>query len=312
MDTMGFKPLHITDAGKISFSTVFSIFFKIWQQAFSIDIKSLVVFHFPLHARFNKWLLGLLHWRGIQTAAIIVDIDGLRDKDPQLLKQEINLLTRFTYLVAHNEAMKNFLLQQLPNATILTIGLFDYPSAGQPEKKRLSHTVCIAGSFSKAAYVYQLSTKNKLVYHLYGPGYDEKKQLRPANIFYKGMLAPADLPAVIDGSFGLIWDGIETGNCDAYLQYNNPHKLSLYLAAGMPVIAWSQSAVAGLIVEKNIGITITDIAEIEEKINAFSENDYALMQQNAAALGEQIRRGYFLKNVLREMEELSLSMQRGG
>ena len=50
----------------------------------------------------------------------------------------------------------------------------------------------------------------------------------------------------MEGSFGLVWDGISVETCAGvygeYLKVNNPHKTSLYLASGIPVIIWKEAA----------------------------------------------------------------------
>jgi len=301
LDALGCKPLHFGRWKKKSLMAVVSRSFQVLAFFLKIEKNSLVFFHFPVHAIVYKWLLYLLKCRDVQTVAIIIDIDGLRDKDEPLLKKEIALLERFSYLVAHNNAMKHFLLGYLPGATILTIDLFDYPFMGMPLKRKMDNTICVAGDFKKANFVYQLNNDNSMQYNLYGSGYDQTKN---PLVNYKGIFSPGVLPSVIDGSFGLVWDGNSVDVCDAYLKYNNPHKLSLYLASGLPVIVWEQSAVAALVLHENIGITIASIPEIEKKLSNISPQDYQAIQHNAMQTGEKVRKGFFLKNVIEQIHQL--------
>jgi hypothetical protein len=273
------------------------------QLAFSIKKNSLVVFHFPLLANAYKWLLQILKWRGIKTAALIIDLDGIRDKDEMLLKEEIKLLQQFTYLIAHNPAMKKKLLEYLPSAEIFTIDLFDYPSKGEPIKRQLSNIICFAGNIAKAKFTYSLHQLPGLQFNVYGLGYDGPLNIK-GGFIYKGTVAPDVLPAVLEGSFGLVWDGDSIEKCDDYLRYNNPHKLSLYLVAGVPVIVWKDSAVAALVEENNIGFTVDSLAEIPAKLNAFTSTAYESMQQKVLITGEQISKGYFLRKVMDEIKAL--------
>ncbi|MEI3535629.1 MAG: hypothetical protein V8R16_02480, partial [Bacilli bacterium] len=80
-----------------------------------------------------------------------------------------------------------------------------------------------------------------------------------------------------------------------YLKYNNPHKLSLYLAAGLPVIVWSKSAIAKFVIDNNVGICVNNLNEINDKIK---KSNYELIRNNAIKIGEKIRKGYFLNNCL--------------
>ena len=80
-------------------------------------------------------------------------------------------------------------------------------------------------------------------YHIYGPNYTPEKKC--SRIVYQGEFSADELPAHLKGQFGLIWDGSSVNTCEGnfgeYLRYNNPHKISLYLACGLPVIIWAVS-----------------------------------------------------------------------
>jgi glycosyltransferase involved in cell wall biosynthesis len=299
--SMGFEALHFSYHQKKSFYISIQRFFKLLQFFFSINKKSLVIFHFPLLATIYKWLLVLLKWRGINTAAIIIDIDGLRDRDISLLNKEIKLLNYFKYIVAHNAAMKAFLLQKIPGANIHTIDLFDYPVNGEISYHTYNSTICFAGSIKKSAFIYSVKQTAYLRLNVYGDGYDADRNTADG-FCYKGVFKPALLPAQLEGSFGLVWDGNSIDVCDEYLKYNNPHKLSLYLAAGLPVIVWEQSAVAKLVKEKNIGITVNRLSETEQKIKLVSNEEYKIMQQNAAAIGNRLCNGFYLKQVIEKIK----------
>ena len=277
--------------------------------AFSIPKKSIVYFHFPFPAAIQIVLLRLFKWRGIKTAALIIDIDGLRDKNEGLIKKEIFQLSKFTYVVAHNEEMKRWLVQQLPSTIIFSIIVFDYAYSGEAisYKKlyypKLSNIICFAGNILKATFVYKWHSILPLQLYVYGVGYNALFNIKDGFI-YKGTAPPDELPFVIEGSFGLVWDGDDMYNCDLYLKYNNPHKLSLYLAAGMPVIVWDKSAVSGWVKQNNIGFCISSIADIGNRISNISIKEYYVMHENAAAIGKRICDGYYLKAVLKDIENI--------
>ena len=229
--------------------------------------------------------------------AIIIDIDGLRDQDPVLLQQDLKILKQFNFLVAHNEAMKAYLAARLPSSRIICIQLFDYPAPEIPIQRELSATLSIAANFRKASYVYQLHQLNSVSFNLYGQDYDPHETTVAPNIHYHGAIAAVKLPSILKGSFGLIWDGDSITHCDEYLRYNNPHKLSVYLAAALPVMAGKQSAVAPWIVQEQIGLLIDDLEEIPACIAQLSAASYQQLQQNAARWGTLVRSGHFLKSV---------------
>lgn len=294
-----------------SYSDKKTVFYKIariiqcCRMAVRLPKHSKVLFHFPLQASVYKWLLSLLQLRGIYTVALIIDIDGLRDNDNNLFEKEVQLLKKFSLLIAHNEAMKNILLQQLPSAKISCISIFDYPVKPVLPTVKMSSTVCFAGNLHKATFVNHLNEIPTVRFNIYGPCPDVS--LKDSDtVFYKGVVAPDKLPAELEGSFGLVWDGNLLDEGDDYLRYNNPHKLSLYVTAGLPVIVWDQSAIAAFVNLYDIGFTVNSIREIPKKIQQISNERFNTMQQNALAIGKKTGDGYFLKSLIDELKNSNL------
>ena len=101
----------------------------------------------------------------------------------------------------------------------------------------------------------------------------------------------------MDGAFGLVWDGtsVETcaGDCGNYLRINAPHKLSLYLSAGLPVIVWSQSGQAGFVKEKGLGLVVEDLNDVAAAIGRLTDAEYEGMRSRVVAMGMKMRAGEF-------------------
>ena len=119
-----------------------------------------------------------------------------------------------------------------------------------------------------------------------------------SNIEYAGVFKPEET-GCISGGWGLVWDGDSidscTGDLGEYLRYNTSHKTSLYLSAGIPVIVWEQSSLAGWVKEQNIGITVKSLHDISSAISGLSNADYAHIINNVRAIAVRLRRGYFMK-----------------
>lgn len=271
---------------------------EIVKIASSIKEGDIVVFHFPLLAGAYKILLKLLNKKGVKTVALIIDIDGLRYNNPELLQQEMNMLHSFNSLITHNAAMKSFVSQYISSDKIFCIELFDYPVPEKIPVRSLAQPVCFAGNFEKAAFVHQLYKVENIDFNLYGPSFTAHEQ---KNVFYKGSFPSHELPGIVEGSFGLVWDGASINSCDDYLQYNNPYKLSLYIAAGLPLIVWEKSAVAEFVLQNNIGFSVGSLHDIETVIKNLPASQYELMQQNIIPIREKMAKGYFLKSVLRQL-----------
>lgn len=162
----------------------------------------------------------------------------------------------------------------------------------------------IAGNLrkDKAGYIYALDDlESGVMFHLYGPNFEGKTIGK--NVIYKGQYPPEELPEKLQCGFGLVWDGPSLEGCSGmmgkYLKYNNPHKTSLYLASGIPVIIWKQAAMADLVNERRIGIVVESLEEISSKIGALQKEEYQLLKKNAENLGRQLRSGAMLKAALK-------------
>ena len=277
---------------------------------FIIPKKSLVVFHVPVIPKAIRLLLKLLNNKGVFTIALIHDIDGLRFDDKKQLEDEKKIISSFKHVIVHNTSMRDFIGNFYPTERASLLWLFDYKSnpAGFLSRK-LENSITIAANVDKSYYLnkldewlphntdFTLNIYGKMPHHLYS---------NYKNFKGHGVIHPDELPNCIEGSFGMIWDGYEledcTGSIGNYLRYNSPHKLSLYLSAGMPVIIWRDSAMAKWIVNNAVGITVGSWGEATEKIRAMLPSQYMTMHRNAIEIGKKLRSGFFFKTVLENIE----------
>ena len=272
---------------------------------------------FPMLADsiFHYHIFRKLEHRGVKVTLIVHDLELFRvskRSDVSIKKriknkiEEKNVLKYAGEIVVHNAYMRDALAAEgFSKEKMKLLQIFDYLIPGYDEKSyKLSEhigfgkPVIIAGALRrhKAGYAYDLP--DGYHFNLYGIGYEGESR---DNVHYFGVFPPEDLPFEIEGSFGLVWDGLEADTCSGvygeYLKINNPHKTSLYLAAGIPVIIWSEAALADFIRENNCGITVNSLKEIPDKLKELSEQDYMSMKQNAGKTGERLREGYYTRQI---------------
>lgn len=176
------------------------------------------------------------------------------------------------------------------------------------------HGIDIAGNLShgKAEYVYRLAERfPKADINLYGPKYDRRNG---KTAWYRGIVAPDELPDKLEGRFGLIWDGDSLDTCGGYygkyLTVNNPHKLSLYLAADKPVIIWNKAALAPFVVEQGVGVAVESLQEAMAVEYGMTQSEYARMVRRASQLGQKLREGWFTREVMAKVQAVLPSLRR--
>lgn len=243
--------------------------------------------------------------------AIIHDLNTLRRMDIKKEKKEIQYLNKFKILIAHNEKMKEYLVQNgISEDKIKVLELFDYLVEESEEKSEKNNNIQLDIDYvgnlakNKSSFIYEIKNNEmKFNLNLYGQGYEKDKN-QNFHINYKGTFSPDQLPNKLEGSLGLVWDGKldetdEKNIYKNYTRYNNPHKLSCYIAAKKPVIVWKEAAVADLVQKYNIGYTISNLYDI----NKIDMSKYAEKKKNVEELSEKVRKGYFTQRVFDEILE---------
>ena len=255
----------------------------------------------------------------IKVITLIHDLNELRYENSE---KEIKLfdfaVSCSDLLVAHNENMCDYLsaVRGISPQKIVSLGLFDYKASSPDSKISFEKSISIAGNLdsNKSAYLKVLPDLGLPVY-LYGMNYNNKNSSK--NIIYEGCFEPECITNKLCHGFGLVWDGISGGTCDGlygkYLQFNNPHKLSMYLTAGLPVIVWKESALCGAVLRNGLGIAVSSLYEAVEKIRATTETEYLEMHENCLKISAKLRSGYFLRTALRKcLERLADSEAHSG
>ena len=117
---------------------------------------------------------------------------------------------------------------------------------------------------------------------------------------------PDDLPNALQGSFGLVWDGDSSETCKGsfgnYLRINNSHKASLYLASGFPLVVWKESALAHFVLDKQCGIAIDSLHDLQKALDDLTDQDYMELSANARQVGVAIRSGDYLKSAISKLK----------
>ena len=326
LDKLGFTPVDVVipykkvDTISGAVQTTLSNY-RFWKKQLSgLGAGDKVLMQFPprSHSALFPRLIRAVRKRGVVVTFLIHDLETMRYKDTgelplmkrmRIYLEETRLIRAADCIICHNDKMKGYLVSQgLPEASLIPLGIFDYltgfdPEAGdvnrEPDGER--NRVIIAGNLSpeKCVYLTDLGKVNGVRFNLYGVGYEDLGQ---ENVTYMGSFLPDELVGELRGDFGLVWDGtsIETcsGNFGNYLRLNDPHKLSLYLTAGIPVVVWEEAAVADFVKREQVGVTVASLNELGRKLSALTASEYEDMRQNALRISRLTRSGHYLTTAI--------------
>ena len=184
-----------------------------------------LVIQFPIihHTFFISQLIKQAQKRGVKFYLLIHDIETLRHAAGSEVKlrhklrnyfQEKKALMSVDGIIVHNDIMKSVLANQgFPADKMVSLEIFDYliPNFQEKSLPQKEQAIIVAGNLNPTKSGYLYSLPESPAYNLYGVGYDESRALN--NITYFGAFMPDDLPAALEGSFGLVWDGDSSETC---------------------------------------------------------------------------------------------------
>ena len=280
----------------------------------SIPGQGHIFIEYPFDQRKRTYILSLFRLlTRTKIYALIHDLDALRDKSP--VGRELAILNSFDGLISHNSKMTSWLVENGFKKPLVDLDLFDYYSDNKityQEQHIFSPIkILIAGnlSFDKSRYIYdaEFGSLKNVSFSAYG-AFFEPERLQSSTIDYKGVFDP-NIP-ILDGKyhFGLVWDGPSMDTCageyGSYMKYNNPHKVSLYISLGLPVIVWEDAAIAKFILKNRIGLTIRRLKDLENLSQQVSSEYYDEMAANVRRLATKVSEGDFLSSAVNRLVDL--------
>lgn len=176
--------------------------------------------------------------------------------------------------------------------------LFDYIDHNQLNQKNYSKKIYFTGNLDVADFIENVpSDLNLEVY-----GSLENPRNFPNNVRYHGALPPDQISTVFKDGWGLVWNGNGSGEVAGgfgeYLKISWPHKLSLYIQAGLPPIVWSESLAASFVIRNELGIAVDNLDDLSSKLNQIDEQHYQTFCNNCAKFSQLLRNGFFTETAV--------------
>ncbi len=308
MDSLGFRNVGL----KRSFHTNPILGFLltlmgVLKAPFGLKRGDNLVLQYPLKKYFT-FVCRMAHAKGAKVIVIIHDLGSFRRKK-LTVRQEIDRLNHADYIIVHNRKMKEWLEAHGCRAHLGVLGIFDYLSDTIPDDKVAARTYSIvyAGALNrrKNTFLYEVGAYfHHYCFNLYGSGFETDAAVGKKQFNCMGFIPSDRLIASVRGDFGLVWDGNSLDGCSGdfgeYLQYNNPHKTSLYIRCHLPVIIWEKAALADFVKTEGIGICVDSLKNLEKKLDSLSDEEYEAMKRRTVAVSNRLSKGCYFTEAVNE------------
>lgn len=318
-DRMGFEALYVK---KINRENNLSnkikrqmTYLKMWNKIYSsIEDNSIVLLQEPFRTKQlgrRNILFRLKQRKNVKFIMLIHDVEELRKSlyNEYYEREFSDMCSLADVIIVHNSVMKKYFIKKgIPKEKLVVLEIFDYLQNNCSKINNLpkfERKIIIAGNLdsTKCQYIAELKKLHALKIQLYGPNFDTTLK-EYTNISYGGSLPSDVIPEKLTAGFGLVWDGTSIdsckGNSGEYLKYNNPHKLSLYLSSGLPVVIWAEAAEAEFVKRNKLGISVNSLFELYNALENITEDDYNQIARNVAAIAEKLKKGYYAGKSLQE------------
>lgn len=259
--------------------------------------------------RFERKLISYLKKRGVILIALVHDLDSIRLTDrrkQRTLSEEIFELNQMACVITSNSKMDTLLKDKGLSVPTVVLGIFDYQHDELINRSlKFEPKIVYAGNLNKAEFINDYPI-NGVQFDIYGN--ISKSKALPANIKYFGSYPATKIMNEFDGGFGLVWDGQSShhikGPFGEYLAYNNPHKLSLFLSSGMPVVIWRGAALASFVRDNNVGILVDSLDELPSVLTTVNEEQYKKMMLNSQKIAKKLVNGEYIKSAVTRAEKI--------
>ena len=331
MASQGFRNVGVRNNLRSNkYSTWFATFAGVLKAGLLLHRGDKLVVQYP-DPHF-KLICRMAKLRRAHVVTLIHDLVsfGCADIRPE---EEIALLSKSDYIIALNQSMEGWLRTHGCTVPSTSLGIWDYLSSAahearqtaslEPQRRSMpepsvssdeKYTVMFAGGVSRRRnqFLYDWGTVidgYKVV--VFGNNFDLTQAAGASRFKLRGFVPSSMMIRHPDGDFGLVWDGNAINGCNGpwgeYLRYNNPHKASLYIRCGVPVIIWKHAGLASFVEEQGIGFTISSLADIAPRLRALSDEEYNRMKENVARVSLNVSSGYYFCEAMnRALESLGV------
>lgn len=281
----------------------------------SVSSESIVLLQHPFHHKqlSRSYILRKLkRKKRVKYIALVHDVEKLRAyRYNNYYKREFSVMLDLAdVIIVHNKRMMDWFISLGYSKTrLVVLDIFDYIQDNDYQCPVFDKSITIAGNLDvhKSGYIGELPKLHNIEINLYGPNYDQSLG-ESTFIHYQGSFPSSEIPTKLNKGFGLVWDGSSISSCAGgagdYLRYNNPHKMSLYLSSGLPVVIWKGAAEADFIKSNNLGLCVDSLYDLEYLFKDLDNKQYQEMVKNVEIIRSRLISGYYANRAISSAETI--------
>lgn len=261
----------------------------------SVSQGDVLIAQFPTwnSVEYDDALMTRLCFYGNKVIIFVHDIIPLMfPSNRYLLPKVIATLNRAALLILPSQAMYNLLVSEgLTVQNYLIQELWDYETEIPVQSPRYQNLIHFPGNPSKFPFTKAWNFDSRLRI------YSEEDVKISSNKVEKINFLPTELliAELSKGGFGIIWEALDGME---YLSLCCSYKLSIFIAAGIPVIVRRGIANQAELEEKGVIIVVDSLEEAAAIVTHMSSELYDSYCQNVRKLAKVIRNGWVTRQLL--------------
>lgn len=278
-----------------------------------IKTKSLVVYIDQVRPRLSKYLsFVFFKLKKCTVVDFLEDVDFLRNNYSDIkIKHCIKTMNSCKCVISQNAKMSKELRRRGLLSKTFELNILDFLSdvVGTSKERNIGTkwSVCYGGNLSsfQSGFIFKLPYFSSVIFNIYGPNLPSKDL--PQGCKFRGTFDAENCVGNISGDWGLVWNGNnifvdENDKKSTYYNYVCPHKLSMYILCGMPVIVYKKSAMANFVIQNKCGIVVNDLKNLDKELSKVNEKMYQELKDGTLKIANQIAVGNYTSDVINKME----------
>ncbi|KRN27708.1 hypothetical protein IV38_GL001921 [Lactobacillus selangorensis] len=261
----------------------------------SVMPNDLFVYQYPseIDAQFEVSFIEHVAYRQTKLVILVRDYHSLHyGYNPGF--DEVRLFNLAKALIVPSERMRTKLRADGVNTPIVLQYVGDFRTARNMNQKLSERSVVVLDAAAQTNILTAWQQKTPLI----GVGRHEKKLNLPANVNNIQTQSVRESIQKMPLFIGLVLEKNE------YAKYRSSYAAAAFLALGMPIIVWEQSALAGFIKINHLGWTLKSVKDVDGLLKSLSDTTIHEYQERVQSFAQLLRNGYFTRQALVAIEKM--------